>query len=205
MSKQDKKQGWDYITETFEKIYAGQENPIHYGTMISWRFGGEDPLDGISIYDGGDFYHFVTYGFSELYEKESDDKEFSGFGFELTMKLKKSDIVDEGELKCIAGIMQELGRMSFNNGNVFQPYEYIYTGQKEGMDAKSVSKITGFITVPDEEAGKLETPNGKLEFVQLVGMTDKELKLILDKKSSVKEIANKLGHTFTDYSRSDII
>ena len=95
--------------------------------------------------------------------------------------------------------------MSFNNGNIFQPYEYIYTGQKEGMDAKSASKITGFITVPDEAAGKLETPNGKLEFVQLVGMTDKELKLIIDKKSSVKEIANKLGHTFTDYLRSDII
>lgn len=49
--------------------------------------GGEECLtpgwDAISAYDGGGFYHFVTYGFSELYEKESENQEYSGYGFEL--------------------------------------------------------------------------------------------------------------------------
>ena len=37
------------------------------------RADGNDPLDGISIYDGGDFWHFVTFGFSDLYEKHPED------------------------------------------------------------------------------------------------------------------------------------
>ncbi len=47
--------GWDAITECFEKIYPGQENPIHYAPVIKWMFGGNEPLDGISVYDGGKY------------------------------------------------------------------------------------------------------------------------------------------------------
>ena len=50
--------------------------------------GGPDPLDGISVYDAGDFWHFVSYGLSELYTKECEDPEYSGYGIELTFKLK---------------------------------------------------------------------------------------------------------------------
>ena len=46
--------GWDAITAEFERIYPDQTNPKHYGTLIKWALGGKDPLDGISIYDGGD-------------------------------------------------------------------------------------------------------------------------------------------------------
>lgn len=67
--------GWDAITQEYERVYPGQGNPKHYGTLISWRLRGNDPLDGISIYDGGDYWHFVTYGLSELYEKESENLE----------------------------------------------------------------------------------------------------------------------------------
>ena len=95
--------------------------------------------------------------------------------------------------------------MSFNNGDIFQPYEYIYTGQKSGMDLKGSSKLTGFITIPDKEAGVIETPNGKIEFVQLVGMTDKELQELVDKKKRVEEFADKLTDGITDYGRDDIV
>ena len=67
--------GWNAITEAFEAIYPGQDKPKHYGVLIPWSLGGNDPLDGISIYDAGDYWHFVTYGLSELYEKESEHKE----------------------------------------------------------------------------------------------------------------------------------
>ncbi len=32
------------------------------------------PIDGISVYDGGNYYILNTYGLSELYEKESKRK-----------------------------------------------------------------------------------------------------------------------------------
>ena len=85
--------------------------------MLSWRLGGKDPLDGISVYDGGDYFHFVTFGFSELYEKESKDYEYSGYGFELTLKLKKSSLINkDDEIGCICGILQSLAKISYEDG-----------------------------------------------------------------------------------------
>lgn len=77
---------WDMITQEAEKIYSGQTNPKHYASIIKWRFGGPDPLDRISIYEGIDYWHFVSYGLSELYDKESENKELSGYGMEFTFK-----------------------------------------------------------------------------------------------------------------------
>ena len=82
-------EGWLAIEKEFLRAYPGQTDPRHYGTLVKWKFGGNDPLDGISIYDGGNYWHFVSFGLSELYEKESENKEISGYGYELTLKLKK--------------------------------------------------------------------------------------------------------------------
>ena len=69
--------GWDAIENEFLRVYPDQNKPLHYGTIIKWCLGGRDPLDGISVYDGGTYWHFVSFGLTELYKKESDDKEIS--------------------------------------------------------------------------------------------------------------------------------
>lgn len=190
--------GFDAITETFRKIYPS-ELDLDFGTIISYRLGGKDPLDRIRIYRGNGYYHFVTYGFSELYEKESDDKEYSGFGFEITFKLKMNekqmnntidDDAKDPEIKNAVGFLQQLARYVFESGAILNPYEYIWTKQKEGIDAKQKSKITGFITLPDE-AGEINTPNGKVLFVELLGAADEELNAIYSKKITVEELAKK--------------
>lgn len=197
--------GWDAITAEFERVYPGQTNPKHYGTLIKWKFGGNDPLDGISIYDGGDYWHFVGYGLSELYDKESDDPEISGYGMEFTFKLKKEKYEnEEGEIRCICGILQTLARLTAKNGEIFLPYEYIYTGQTTGIDARQQSNLTGFICVPDPTVNTLHTPNGKVEFLEFIGMTDAELKT-LKTHDSVKEIYEKLGSDVTDYHRESLV
>ena len=173
--------------------------------MIPWQLGGNDPLQGISVYDGGDYFHFVSYGLSELYEKESDDPEWSGYGFEFTLKLKKVGLADEdAEIKTVCGIFQALARLTFQNGEIFQPNEYIYTGQATGMDNRQQSALTGFITALDE-AGEIMTPNGKVQFVKLIGATDAELKALYNKEITVKEIAEKIGSDLTDYSRANVL
>ena len=197
--------GWDAITDEFERVYPGQTNPKHYGTIIKWIFGGNDPLDGISVYDGGDFWHFVSYGLTEIYDKETDDKDISGYGYELTLKLKKDNYEDEeAELKNICGILQMIARLTFTKGEVFLPNEFIYTGQKEGIDARQISKLTGFITVADPTVNAIDTPNGRVEFLELVGMTDAELKT-LSTVGSVMDIYEKLGSDITDYHRESIV
>lgn len=197
--------GWNAITEACEKIYPTQKNPRHYGTLIKWQFGGNDPLDGISIYDGGDYWHFVTYGLSELYDKKSEVKEISGYGMEFTFKLKKDDYEEEeAEIKCICGILQSIARITFTKGEVFRAYEYLYTGQTQGIDSKMQSDITGFITIPDKELTTITTPNGKVDFVEFIGATDAELTALRNKEITVRELYEKIGSDVTDYKRRSV-
>ena len=198
--------GWDAITKECERVYPEQKNPKHYGTLISWELGGNDPLRGISIYDGGDFWHFVTYGLSELYEKESENKEISGYGMEFTFKLKKDNYDDEeAEIRCICGILQQIARITFTSGELFYTYEYLYTGQTQGVDAQMKSNITGFITIPDTDFQTINTPNGKVEFVEFIGATNEELLGLQKQKMNVKELYKKLGSDVTNYYRQSVV
>lgn len=197
--------GWNAIEQEFLRVYPGQTNPKHYGTILPWMLGGNDPLDGISVYDGGNYWHFVSFGQSEIYEKESNVKEISGYGYELTFKLKKDNYEDEeAEIRNICGILQMIARITFTKNEIFQPFEFIYTGQTVGIDAKQKSNLTGFITIKDPTVETIETPNGKVEFLELIGMTDAELKT-LSTVGSVMEIYEKLGSDITDYHRASIV
>jgi len=199
-------QGWNAITDECNRVYPNQENPKHYGTLISYRLGGKDPLDGISVYDGGDYWHFVTFGLSELYDKESDIKEISGYGMEFTFKLKKDNYEnEENEILCVCGILQSIARITFTTGELFNPFEYLYTGQTTGIDFNQKSNITGFITIPDNKLNEINTPNGKVYFVEFIGVTDNELKALNNKEITVKELYERLGTDVTNYNRESIL
>ena len=196
--------GWDAITAEFERIYPGQTDPKHYATLIPWSLGGNDPLQGVSIYDGGDYWHFVSYGLTELNDKISPNLEVSGFGYEMTMKLKKADFADEElELKNVVGILQTIARITVRENELFGPYEFIATGQEEGMDTEQASVLTGLITVPDSLARSLDTPNGSVNFLSLIGVSNPELKT-LSTHDSVKDLYRKLGTDVTDYKRASL-
>ncbi len=206
MENEMKSTGWDAITELCDKVYPNQTDPKHYGTLISWELGGNDPLKGISVYDGGDYWHFITYGLSALYEKKSKVKEVSGYGMEFTLKLKKDKYEDEEkEIRGICGILQSIARMTFVNGEIFRAYEYLYTGQTTGIDWNQKSNITGFITIPDDKFHEINTPNGKVKFVEFVGVTDSELKAIINKNISIKGLYEKIGSDITNYNRKPVI
>jgi len=200
--------GWDAITEAFEKIYPEQTDPKHYGVLIPWELGGNDPLTGISIYETDDYYHFVTYGLSEIYGKETDDPEISGYGMEFTMKLKKSSIDkknEEGELRCVCGTLQKVARITFEHGELFNANEYIYTGQTAGIDCGQSSTLTGFILVADPSVGSIDTKNGRVDFVEFIGCTDDELVAVKDKRMTVEELYSAIGSDVTDYKRCSVL
>jgi suppressor of fused-like protein len=75
MGEVDETPGWAAIDAALQPIY-GDVEPMHWGTLVRWRQGGPDPLDRISCYRRTDpvpHWHFVSYGLTELYEKESVD------------------------------------------------------------------------------------------------------------------------------------
>lgn len=197
--------GWKAIEAAFRKRYPEQDNPKHhYATLIKWCLGGPDPLDGISIYDGGDYWHFVTFGLMELYEKETTDPEWSGYGMEFTMRLKKGCYDDEeSELRCVCGNLQNIAKITFEKGELFNSWEWVYTGQKNGIDFRQQSALTGLITVPDTLIPSIETPNGHVDFVEFVGATDAELLKIQSGETSVRELYKTIGD-ITDYNRKSV-
>ena len=50
--------------------------------------------------------------------------------------------------------------------------------QTVGIDIQQKSKLTGFLTASDNLAKPLDTPHGKVQFLQAVGITAKELEML---------------------------
>ena len=89
--------------------------------------GGKDPLQGISAYKNLEplpHFHYVTYGFSELYEKESEDAKLSGFGFELTFRLA-CGAGDEDPPVWALNFLQNIARYVFSSGNRLAEHHHI--------------------------------------------------------------------------------
>lgn len=125
---------------------------------------------------------------------------------EFTFKLKKGGYEDEEkEIKCICGILQSIARITFSKGEIFSTYEYLYTGQTTGIDANQKSNITGFITIEDKNIEAIDTPNGKVQFVQFIGVTNKEIEAVKEGKLTVLELYEKLGSDVTSYNRATVI
>ena len=70
---------------------------------------------------------------------------------------------------------------------------------------KQKSQITGFITVPDTKVNSIQTPNGKVDFVEFIGATDSKLVKLKNKEITVKDLYESLGSDLTDYSRESVL
>lgn len=167
--------GWECIHRQLEKVYPGQE-PLHFAPQLHYAAGGNDPLDGISVYRSEKqekHFHFVTYGFSELYYNEkSVGGEFSKFGFELTFRLKMEQ--EDDNIHWVCNLLQNLARYVFQSGKWFEEYHLIPAAGpiRTGYE----TDITALSFALDPELGKADTPHGKVSFLQIVGLTTAEYK-----------------------------
>ena len=169
--------GWDAIEAEFSRLYPGQ-NPAHFGTSIQSRamFGGDEYLDGFSVYTNpAGYLHLVTFGMTELYcEPDAFGGEYSRWGYEMTMKLKE----DTPE-NCMWAInmLSNLARYTYQSERYFDPEECV-PGNGTSLHIGTDSQITALITVDDTTAMAQDSLHGKVGFIQLVGITEKELNAI---------------------------
>ncbi|MBO0592501.1 suppressor of fused domain protein [Cellulophaga sp. E16_2] len=204
---QDDAVGWDCIDATLEKIYPEQE-PKHFASTLPYALGGEEPLDGISIYVSEkqtDHFHFVTYGFSELYyNEESVGEEFSKFGFELSFRLKKESEDDAIGWAC--NLLQNIAKYVFKSGKWFEEFHFIPTNGP--IRANFDTAITALAFVLDPEIGTLKTPHGDVLFLQMFGLTTNEYNLLKEnpKTTAIKKMLENLKRTnqllITDLKRT---
>jgi len=162
--------GWDAIESAFAELYPGQKarHWAHNGVMRmhDLRNPPENPFDGVSIYDGGSFWHYVSFGLSDLYARESND-DWSGFGYEFTFRLAKSGEA-EPPLWPI-NVMGSLGRAVFT-GSAFGPGHSV--NMVKPLDGPgSESAVTAVLLTKDPGLEQVrETPHGKLAFLLIHGV-----------------------------------
>ncbi|TQV91420.1 hypothetical protein V2A60_008933 [Cordyceps javanica] len=171
--------GWDAITSALDALYPGQE-PKHYGTLIGWRLGGPDPLDGISVWKRAEpvpHWHYVTYGLTNLSSPTSPDAAAaagrSGYGFELTFRLACAAEDDEPPMWAI-NFLQNLARYVFGSGNVFKEGDWMSANGPLATDEATQLCSLAIVRDPELPAAGLATPNGRVSFLQVVGLTQDE-------------------------------
>ena len=183
----DSAPGWDAINAKLGSIYGAQE-PQHWGTLISHRLGGPDPLDGISAYlsqaGGREYLHYCSYGFSALYyDEESVGRTFSGYGFELTFRIPPAQAADP---MWVCVLLQKLARYVFQTEKWFEADQWI--DLQGPINADPATTITGFALTLDPELQSIETPHGHVDFLQVFGITSAELAALKNKSMSCGEL-----------------
>lgn len=194
-------EGFDAVSRALERLYPGQEG-IFYRTVIPYALGGKDPLDGIEVWKsehGVPHWHYVTYGFTELYEKESDISQESGYGFELTFRLKRG--AEEQPPAWPVNLLQNLARYVFSAGNGFGPGHHMSCNGPIALDTDTKLTALGFRV--DPELGELDTPNGHMRFLQAVALTGDEMEAMMcwDGQRFLEELERCIPLCLTDLKR----
>jgi len=181
--------GWDAIESRLTEVYGSQE-PKHWGTIVKYMLGGPDPIDGISAYqctDGGiDHLHFVTFGYTSLYyDEEAVGGEFSQYGFEMTFRLA-SKLPASEEPVWVCNLLQNLARYVFESGKWFEQYHWINANGpiRLGYD----TGIVGLAFLKDPTLKAVDSPHGRVEFIQAFGLTQSELDSLKKTKQTAEAV-----------------
>jgi suppressor of fused len=140
------------------------------------RFQRGGPLHAVTVHalDDPRHWHLVTYGLSELFEKESPDKGVSGWGFELTFRLARSGDND-GEAEWASDLLTNLAAYVWESGHDFAHGDHVDLRGPIKLDAKTA--ITAAAMITDPTLATVRGPFGRVEFLQVVGLTADELEL----------------------------
>ena len=164
MPTKSQEPGWESIDAAFAELYPGIE-PHHVAPALPTGLGGA--LDGISAYAAEDRWHFVTYGLTELYEKESDDPDVSGWGYELTLLAPRADEPPAWAFQLLLAVATQT-----DEGTLFDVGHRLDTGH-------DIAGGDGPLTAVAFCEERLVTPSafpfGRYKLLQLVGITAAEL------------------------------
>lgn len=175
----DEAPGWDAIDAALTPHY-GPEPAQHVGYQPPAALSAN--LQGCSAYAADGHWFFVTYGLSELYLKgPQDDPEWSGWGFELTMRIPCGTEGDPPGWPFT--MLNEMAKHINTNKILLEVGHRIDLG----------SPVTGYPNTPDGPdtgltvlaftldpiLGEIATPNGKVNFLEAVGVTAAEKEQML--------------------------
>jgi hypothetical protein len=167
--------GWQAIDDAMAKLY-GNAIPHHVGYVPPAAL--SHNLQGCSAYLADDHWHYVTYGLSELYVARPEaDLATSGWGFELTFRLVRGDETSPPGwpftmLNRLANLVNE-GTLTVPPPGTRISIGEAITGHPNVPDAPPTDLAT-FAVAVDPQLGEIDTPNGRVAFLLLVGVNEAE-------------------------------
>ena len=191
VEQEDWSPGWEAIDRVFEELYPNQE-PAHFGTDLHARawLGGDQYIDGYSIYESPHGYkHMVTYGMTDLYVNEQAfGGEWSGWGYEMTIKLPEGNVED-----CLwaVSMLSNLARYTYTQKKPFEPFQYV-AGNGSSLHIGEDSAITALLVLNDPEVSGVDSVHGRIDFLQMVGITQRELELLIEDSSNVVLLSERM-------------
>ncbi|MET3806204.1 hypothetical protein ABIB25_003214 [Nakamurella sp. UYEF19] len=208
--------GWDAIDAALTGLH-GAVQPQHVG--YDPPPGLSNNLQGCSAYPAGGHWHYVTYGLSELYEADEasgdgDEREpgadplVSGWGFELTLRVPRPSPRDRIPPDWPFTMINEVARFVNGGGAALGVGGRIdlraaVTGHP-GLPDAPPSGLTVFAVTPDPALPAIDTPNGRVHFLQLVGVSaaEKERMLATSTAQVLAELAAADPLLITDPARA---
>lgn len=162
--------GWDAIDAALQHLY-GERVPRHVGYTPGRAFG--TVLQGCSAYRAEDHWHDVTYGLSNIFdEDDGDDDGFSGWGYELTWRVR--DLAGgEQPPSWPFAILQRLAKWAAEAPFLLEEGTRLHVAgpvtcfpHTDGPD----TNLTGVLLATDPQLGQISTVNGRVAFLQLVAV-----------------------------------
>ncbi|KAJ9584731.1 hypothetical protein L9F63_020936, partial [Diploptera punctata] len=176
--------GLESLYSLCRRIYADQVNPLQVTALVKYWLGGPDPLDYISMYTNPGVaehnipphWHYISFGLSDLHgdgrvHDISGPDTPSGFGFELTFRLKR-ELGETAPPTWPATVMQALAKYVFQSGNTLCAGDHV--SWHTALD-NSESRIQHMLMTEDPQLKTAQTPYGSVNFVQIVGICTEEL------------------------------
>lgn len=201
MSEDAPAPGMDAIHAAMVALHGPQE-PAHW--LLDSSLGVLGPrLEAASAYDAGDHWHLVTLGVSNIWEKATgDDPAVSGLGHEFTMRVVKprrprwslSRAGNEPPAWAVR-FLQRLGDVTLT-GTRFRVGETLDPGGPITGESSGGLVAVGFVA--DPALGRIDTPNGAVEFIQVVALTAEQLDLVRRGESGLHSFAGRDGLFIAD-------
>jgi hypothetical protein len=196
--------GWEAIDQAVRRIYGTQEE-THVGYPPGVAFG--RGLQGCSAFWAGDHWHYVSYGLTELFEKEEgSDPEVSGWGYELTIRAPGP--ATEAPTWPFA-LLEPLARHTRIEAHPFLVDDRLdFDGpitdtEKKGRATAHDTRLVALAFTRDATLLPIASVNGSVDFRQVVGITADELAEM--RASSTEAVLQRLRSTnpllVTDLSR----
>jgi suppressor of fused-like protein len=178
--------GLSSIITATHRLYPNQKNPLQVTAVVKYWLGGPDPLDYINMFsnsgtqDSEQHWHYVSCGLSDLHgdarvhPPAPSPEHPSGYGFELTFRLKREPGQNQPPT-WPAALLNSISKYVFESENKLVPGDHINWGKP--LDG-AASILKHLLVAEDPQLDVLSTSLGKVYFLQLIGITDEELKSV---------------------------